>query len=41
MEEEARENGERRFAPKTIVNCYLIADAVFAAAKDRKGNKSI
>src|SRR3984893_3767033 len=39
MEAETRENGERRFTPKTIVNYYLIAAAVFATAKDRKGKQ--
>lgn len=39
MEAETRENGEPRFAPKTIVNYYLIAAAVFATAKDRKGKQ--
>src|ERR1700730_8944974 len=39
MEAETRENGERRFAPKTIVNYYLIAAAAFATAKDRKGKQ--
>jgi len=39
MEAEKRENGERRFTPKTIVNYYLIAAAVFATAKDRKGKQ--
>ncbi len=39
MEAETRENGDRRFTPKTIVNYYLIAAAVFATAKDRKGKQ--
>jgi len=39
MEAETRENGEQRFTPKTIVNYYLIAAAVFATAKDRKGKQ--
>jgi hypothetical protein len=39
MEAETKENGEPRFAPKTIVNYYLIAAAVFATAKDRKGKQ--
>jgi len=39
MEAETRENGERRFTPKTIVNYYLIAAAVFATAKDRRGKQ--
>ena len=39
MEAETRANGERRFTPKTIVNYYLIAAAVFATAKDRKGKQ--
>jgi integrase len=37
MEQETSENGTPRFTPKTIVNYYLIAAAVFASAKDRKG----
>jgi len=37
METETRANGSPRFTPKTIVNYYLIAAAVFASAKDRKG----
>jgi len=37
METAKRENGSPRFTPKTIVNYYLIAAAVFASAKDRKG----
>lgn len=37
MEAEVKDNGEPRFTPKTIVNYYLIAAAVFATAKDRKG----
>jgi integrase len=37
METAARGNGSPRFTPKTIVNYYLIAAAVFASAKDRKG----
>ena len=39
MEAETKESGERRFTPKTIVNYYLIAAAVFATAKDRKGKQ--
>jgi integrase len=39
MESETKENGERRFSAKTIVNYYLIAAAVFATAKDRKGKQ--
>jgi len=39
MEAETKKNGERRFTPKTIVNYYLIAAAVFATAKDRKGKQ--
>jgi hypothetical protein len=39
MEAETKENGEQRFTPKTIVNYYLIAAAVFATAKDRKGKQ--
>jgi hypothetical protein len=39
METATKENGERRFTPKTIVNYYLIAAAVFATAKDRKGKQ--
>src|SRR5258708_10162005 len=39
IEAETRENGERRLEPKTIVNYYLIAAAVFATAKDRKGKQ--
>src|ERR1700694_1324051 len=39
MEAETKENGEQRFTPKTIVNYYLIAAAVFATAKDRKGQQ--
>lgn len=37
METEMGRNGSPRFTPKTIVNYYLIAAAVFASAKDRKG----
>jgi len=39
MESETNERGERRFSAKTIVNYYLIAAAVFATAKDRKGKQ--
>src|SRR5260370_1247211 len=39
MEAETKKNGEQRFTPKTIVNYYLIAAAVFATAKDRKGKQ--
>jgi integrase len=39
MEAATKENSERRFAAKTIVNYYLIAAAVFATAKDRKGKQ--
>jgi integrase len=39
MEAETKANGEQRFTPKTIVNYYLIAAAVFATAKDRKGKQ--
>jgi integrase len=39
METATKENGEQRFTPKTIVNYYLIAAAVFATAKDRKGKQ--
>jgi hypothetical protein len=39
MEAERKGNGDARFTPKTIVNYYLIAAAVFATAKDRKGNQ--
>ncbi len=39
MEAETKENGEQRFTPKTIINYYLIAAAVFATAKDRKGKQ--
>jgi integrase len=39
MESEKRENGAPHFTPKTIVNYYLIAAAVFATAKDRKGKQ--
>ena len=39
VEAETKENGEQRFTPKTIVNYYLIAAAVFATAKDRKGKQ--
>jgi integrase len=39
MEAETKENGEQRLTPKTIVNYYLIAAAVFATAKDRKGKQ--
>jgi integrase len=38
-EAEAKDNGDPRFTPKTIVNYYLIAAAVFATAKDRKGKQ--
>jgi integrase len=39
MQAETKEDGESRFTPKTIVNYYLIAAAVFATAKDRKGKQ--
>jgi len=39
MEAEVKDNGDPRFTPKTIVNYYLIAAAVFATAKDRKGKQ--
>src|SRR6266436_1410384 len=39
MEAETKENGEPRFTPKTIINYYLIAAAVFATVKDRKGKQ--
>lgn len=39
MEAEVKNNGDPRFTPKTIVNYYLIAAAVFATAKDRKGKQ--
>ena len=39
MEAETKRNGEPRFRPKTIVNYYLIAAAVFATTKDRKGKQ--
>lgn len=39
MEAETKRNGEPRFTAKTIVNYYLIAVAVFATAKDRKGKQ--
>lgn len=39
METETKEDGAPRFTPKTIVNYYLIAAAVFATAKDRKGKQ--
>jgi integrase len=39
MEAETKKNGEQRFTPKTIVNYYLIAAAVLATAKDRKGKQ--
>jgi integrase len=35
----AQKNRDRRFTPKTIVYYYLIAAAVFATAKDRKGKQ--
>ena len=34
-----KDNGDPRFTSKTIVNYYLIAAAVFATAKDRKGKQ--
>jgi hypothetical protein len=37
MEAETKKNAEPRFTPKTIVDYNLIAAAVFATAKDRKG----
>ena len=39
MEAEVKDNEDPRFTPKTIVNYYLIAAAVFATAKDRKGKQ--
>jgi len=39
MEAEVKDNRDPRFTPKTIVNYYLIAAAVFATAKDRKGKQ--
>src|SRR5260370_3911253 len=39
MEAETKKNGAQRFTSKTIVNYYLIAAAVFATAKDRKGKQ--
>jgi len=39
MEAEVKGNGDPRFTPKTIVNYYLIAAAVYATAKDRKGKQ--
>jgi integrase len=39
MEAETKKGGKPRFTPKTIVNYYLIAAAVFATAKDRKGKQ--
>jgi hypothetical protein len=39
MEAEVKDNGDPRFTPKTIINYYLIAAAVFATAKDRKGKQ--
>jgi integrase len=39
MEAETKDCGEPRFTPKTIVNYYLIAAAVFATAKDRRGKQ--
>jgi integrase len=39
MEADTKENGKQRFTPKTVVNYYLIAAAVFATAKDRKGKQ--
>jgi integrase len=37
METETKNKGKPRFTPKTIINYYLIAAAVFATAKDRRG----
>jgi hypothetical protein len=34
-----KDNGDPRFTSKTIVNYHLIAAAVFATAKDRKGKQ--
>jgi integrase len=39
MEAETKENGGPRFTPKTISNYFLIASAVFATAKDRRGKQ--
>lgn len=39
MEAETKGNGKPRFTPKTIVNYYLIAAAIFATAKDRSGKQ--
>jgi integrase len=38
MEAEENKPGQRRFSPKTINNYYLVVVAVFATAKDRRGN---
>ena len=39
MEAETKVNGEPRFTPKSINNYFLIASAVFATAKDRRGKQ--
>jgi len=39
MESETKSGGEARFSPKTIVNYYQIATAVFASAKDHRGRQ--
>ena len=39
MEAETKENGDPRFTPKSINNYFLIASAVFATAKDRRGKQ--
>jgi integrase len=39
MEAEIKAMGKPRFSPKTITNYYLVAAAVFATAKDRKGKQ--
>ena len=39
MEAETKENGDPRFTPKSINNYFLIASAVFATAKDRRGRQ--
>ncbi len=39
MEAETKENGGPRFTPKSISNYFLIASAVFATAKDRRGKQ--
>lgn len=39
MEAETKEKGGPRFTPKSISNYFLIASAVFATAKDRRGKQ--